>query len=80
MRYLVDLEKDGKVYMLDNASNSKKNILEFAKNAGYTVKKIVPSKEHHRCKYCNNIVPGKYDDLLCDDCRETFGHTLYSEL
>jgi rubrerythrin len=34
----------------------------------------------HICKYCGNIVEGEYEDLLCDECREIFGHSLYSEL
>ena len=34
----------------------------------------------HKCKYCGNIVKGTYTDLLCDDCKMTFGHSLYSEL
>ena len=34
----------------------------------------------HLCKYCGEIVDGEYEDLLCEDCRMTFGHALYSEL
>ena len=34
----------------------------------------------HICKYCGNIVEGEYEDLLCDECKEIFGHSLYSEL
>ena len=34
----------------------------------------------HICKYCGEIAEGTYVDLLCTDCRETFGHSLYSEL
>jgi len=34
----------------------------------------------HLCKYCGVIVIGTCADLLCTDCRETFGHSLYSEL
>ena len=34
----------------------------------------------HICKYCGNIAEGTYQELLCADCRETFGHSLYSEL
>lgn len=36
--------------------------------------------DKHVCKYCGNIVEGEYEDLLCDECREIFGHSLYSEL
>lgn len=34
----------------------------------------------HICQYCGNVVEGDYEDLLCDECREIFGHSLYSEL
>ena len=37
-------------------------------------------KENHICKYCGGIAKGDCEDLLCDDCRMLFGHTLYSEL
>lgn len=35
---------------------------------------------HHICKYCGGIANGKEVDLLCDSCREIFGHAYYSEL
>ena len=34
----------------------------------------------HICKYCFRVAEGTYDDLLCEECRECFGHALYSEL
>ena len=34
----------------------------------------------HPCKYCGQEAEGDYDDLLCEECREDFGHTMYSEL
>lgn len=34
----------------------------------------------HVCQYCGNIVEGYCENLLCDDCRKVFGHSLYSEL
>ena len=80
MKYLVDLEKQGTTYTLDNAGNSKKRILDYAKSNGYKVSKMVPAKGHHRCKYCDDITIGETEDILCEDCRMVFGHTLYSEL
>lgn len=47
---------------------------------GYKVQKIVYAKDHHICKYCNRIAEGSYEDLLCEDCKYIFGHSLYSEL
>ena len=34
----------------------------------------------HICKYCGNMVDGDYEDELCDECKQLFGHSLYSEL
>ena len=57
---------------------------EFAKERlmreGYKVTEVVDAKNHHICGYCNGIAEGDMEDLLCRDCRELFGHTLYSEL
>lgn len=42
---------------------------------------IVVTKENYRlCKYCGNEHETKDANLLCPECRQTFGHTLYSEL
>ena len=38
------------------------------------------TKGNHLCKHCGDIAEGEYEDLLCPECRETFGHSLYSEL
>ena len=32
------------------------------------------------CKYCGEENNSTDEDLLCENCRETFGHALYSEL
>jgi rubrerythrin len=34
----------------------------------------------HICKYCGEITKGTDDDVLCPECRGTFGHAFYSEL
>lgn len=41
---------------------------------------VADANTHHICKYCGNIVQGTDEDVLCPDCRMTFGHTFYSEL
>lgn len=41
---------------------------------------IIDITGKHLCKYCGEVVDGEYEDLLCKDCRMTFGHALYSEL
>jgi len=33
-----------------------------------------------KCKYCNKENGSSEEDLLCPECRERFGHSLYSEL
>lgn len=52
----------------------------FIKKEGYKVQKISYARNHHICKYCGSIAESSYKDLLCTDCRWTFGHSLYSEL
>ena len=36
--------------------------------------------DQHICKYCGEITDGIEEDLLCKNCRELFGHALFSEL
>ena len=35
---------------------------------------------YHVCQYCGQITDGMDEDVLCEDCQETFGHTLFSQL
>ena len=35
---------------------------------------------YHICEYCGEIAQGTDEDVLCQDCRMTFGHAFYSEL
>jgi len=37
-------------------------------------------KNYHRCGYCGKATYGSNTDELCRDCKETFGHSLFSEL
>jgi hypothetical protein len=32
------------------------------------------------CKYCGKDNESSDPNLLCDDCKECFGHSLFSEL
>lgn len=34
----------------------------------------------HPCKYCGQETGSSDRDVLCAECRDTFGHTFYSEL
>lgn len=38
------------------------------------------SNHSHKCKYCGRLVNSENPDELCDHCKQTFGHSLYSEL
>lgn len=53
---------------------------ELAKLIDGYIEMIVPAKGHHICKYCQSIADGSDKDVLCKDCRDLFGHYLYSEL
>lgn len=35
---------------------------------------------HHICKYCGGVANGPDEDVLCEECRDVFGHAFYSEL
>lgn len=41
---------------------------------------ILNLKGKHLCKYCGDVANGPDEDVLCEDCRYTFGHAFYSEL
>lgn len=44
------------------------------------VEAVYDAHTHHICKYCGDIANGCDDDVLCDDCKEIFGHSFYSQL
>lgn len=41
---------------------------------------IYDGNTHHICKYCGEVAKGTDEDILCEDCRDIFGHAFYSEL
>lgn len=66
----IDLPKERIMDMLQNSQDFKStNVLDIA-----------DANTHHICKYCGEIVNGTDEDVLCSECRETFGHAFYSEL
>ena len=84
--YLTMIEVNEKTgdMMLKNP-NYVANILEdLNKQDGtdyiVTETEIINITGKHLCQYCGEIVEGEYEDLLCDECKEIFGHSLYSEL
>jgi len=56
-----------------------KMMQENEPDAGWQTCHKIP-RGKHSCKYCGGIAEGTHEDLLCSECRETFGHALYSEL
>lgn len=59
---------------------NKEEATEAVKDAGYVPIRVVSSESYHICKYCGRIEKGINKDVLCKECREIFGHDLYSEL
>lgn len=41
---------------------------------------VADANTHHICKYCGDIAEGTDENVLCADCRMTFGHAFYYEL
>ena len=72
--------KDNKEVTVEQKAVDLEDCKRILKESGYTYTKLVSAKGHHLCKYCWRIAEGSYKDLLCDECKRTFGHSLYSEL
>ena len=41
---------------------------------------VADAKENHICPYCGNVAKGLDEDRLCEECRDIFGHSFFSEL
>lgn len=76
----IDIE-DGEPIFCSETCIANYYDLRWVKKAGVkkTAKQRVPA-DTHICKYCGDIAEGTFEDLLCAECRQTFGHSLYSEL
>lgn len=79
-KFMVDGILDGKEYSWDTEAINEEECRKVFESECIIIQRIASKKTHHRCKYCQGIAKGKEKDLLCDNCRETFGHTYYSEL
>ena len=80
IKFLVDGKKDGQIYEYEYECTSEEELKEIFNSYNIEIVNFGKKSTHHRCGYCGEITKGKEKDLLCDDCRETFGHSLYSEL
>ena len=72
--------RDNKEVTVEQKAVDMEDCKKILKESGYTFTKVVPAKGYHLCKYCYAIADGSYKDLLCNECKRTFGHSLYSEL
>lgn len=87
---IVRYNQDGSTYEVNYKSvstkASKEDILKafyrYRKAAGEEVSDVViiESTKEHFCQYCGQVAAGKDKDVLCQECRECFGHAFYSEL
>ena len=80
IKFIADGIKDGMSCSWDCCYSSEEECRKNLENEGVKVIKIATKSNHHRCKYCGSIASGKATDILCDECREIFGHAYYSEL
>jgi hypothetical protein len=80
--YYVEVtdNKTNEEFLLEMKNSTQEDINSYCKTNNYKVNKIANTNNSHICKYCKGIAEGKEKDLLCKECRETFGHYLYSEL
>ena len=78
--YFSKVENGSERCVLECTADSASALKSMLTREGYEVKKIVLSKGRHICKYCNGIADGDDENLLCFDCMETFGHSLFSDL
>lgn len=85
----IRYERYGKIIAKYN-KNQRKQVKEllkehdcynFTSGIGDGYLAITITKPGYRlCRYCGNQHKTKDPEILCPECRETFGHTFYSEL
>lgn len=91
MNYKVLVETNQKTSLMrlthsekvDISMNNKALLKAFQEHEqfkGIPIVNIANARTNHPCQYCGRITKGNYKDLLCDECKEIFGHSLYSEL
>ena len=82
-KYVLTSEKQIGVINYTDKTKTEADVLAMMQrnepDANWTTCTKVP-RGKHICKYCGNIAEGTYADLLCEECRMTFGHSLFSEL
>lgn len=81
MKFLAEVFKieDETEWTIEVETPTQKDAHDYLEGE-YVVMTMADASTHHVCKYCGSIVKGTDKDILCDGCRETFGHVFYSEL
>ena len=80
IKYYVEGNSNGSSFTIEVKAIDEVDLRKTLKAEKINIEKFVIAKGHHICKYCNGIANGSTKDLLCEDCRKTFGHSFYSEL
>lgn len=82
-KYVLLSEKQIRIVNYTDKDKTDEEVLTMMQrnepDANWQLCKKIP-RGKHSCKYCGEIAEGTHADLLCEDCRETFGHSLFSEL
>ena len=79
-KFYAEGTKGQKSLLIETKGPDMQTCIDDITAQGIIISKIVLAKGHHICKYCKGIADGSYADLLCDDCKRIFGHSLFSEL
>ena len=80
IKFLIDGKKDNSGYSYTYKAESEEKCREIFTNEGIEILRIAPAAGNHRCMYCDNISYGTQKDILCENCREMFGHYSFYEL
>lgn len=79
-----ELTLEGEIVRWDDLDEATQEHIAEKIREGYCGGEIVIENDipenTHICKYCGGIAEGTYENLLCRECREMFGHTLFTEL
>jgi len=87
---IVRYNKGGEIHEVDYKGTSTKATKEVILKTFYKNREkdgeevgdvvIIESTKEHFCKYCGQVAEGKDKNVLCQECRECFGHTFFTEL
>lgn len=80
-KYTMEFSVSGKIKLTPETKEKLlKSINQERDNDCPPYTEIESLENKHICKYCGEITEGTFEDLLCEECRDIFGHSLYSEL